>query len=69
MDLGQAAQFFLRLAKRVVDLLSVGTGSYGFVQRVLPVVAHEASQRAFLVGQENGEPINKSALGGALFFQ
>ena len=69
MDLGQAAQFFLRLAKRVVDLLNDGTGRYGFVQRVLPEVAHEASPRAFLVGQENGEPINKPALGGALFFQ
>ena len=69
MELGQAAQFFLRLTKCVVDLLNDGTGRYGFVQRVLPEVAHEASPRAFLVGQENGEPINKSALGGALFFQ
>ena len=66
-QLGQAAEFTFRLAKRMIDLRDDRPGGHGFVQRVLPEIAHQAVPWAFLVGEKNRQAIDEVAVGRALF--
>ena len=63
VELGQAAELLFSLTKRVVDLFNDRTDRDGFVCCVLPEVAHQATPGALLVCQENGEAVDKLALG------
>ena len=61
-QLGQAAALAFCLANREVDLPGDGTGRHGFVEGVLPEIAHQAAPRAFLVGEKDRQPINETAV-------
>lgn len=61
-QLGQAAALAFCLSKREVDLPSDGPGRHGFVEGVLPEIAHQAAPRAFLVGEKDRQPINETAV-------
>ena len=68
-QLGQAATLTFRLAKRKVNLPGDRPGEPGFVERVLPEIAHQAAPRAFPVGKEDRQPIDEAAVGVALLFE
>ena len=69
LELGQVAAFASRLAKSEVDLPGDGASRHGFVESVLPEIAHQAVPRTFLVGEKNRQAVDKAAVGSALLLQ
>ena len=61
-QLCQAAALAFCPSKREVDLPSDGPGRHGFVEGVLPEIAHQAAPRAFLIGEKDRQPINETAV-------
>ena len=68
-QLGQAAELAFRLAKRKVNLPGDRSGGHGFIERVLPEIAHQAAPRTFLVGEKNRQAIDEAAVGSALLLE
>jgi hypothetical protein len=65
----QAAELAFRLAKRKVNLPGDRSGGHGFIERVLPEIAHQAAPRTFLVGEKNRQAIDEAAVGSALLLE